>query len=313
MRSAALALVAATVSGLAALTPVPGHAELYTQDTLTPPTGFHPGWHEGTEAPPVERLSRRRRIHSRGRVTVHRRSRPGGIQIAPQRAPVSLAAGACRLPPPRRSALLAPPLGTLASILRAPIETVVDGVGLGADRAYLVATSCPGDTMERQGPAVAVGRLNPVFVRRLAAAVRDARAEGIEACIFSAYRPPGYGVGGFRDKFMSAHAYGLAVDMAGIGPAGSKTAIRWREIAAIRGVYGPYSVYSRSEWNHMEPSRSVAVTRDAPALRGTITSVGPKLLATMWEAGKAVIAPIGLAANVGIEKKPPLRLARAAD
>ena len=175
-------------------------------------------------------------------------------------------------------------------------------MGLGADRAYLVATSCPGDTMERQGPAVAVGRLNPVFVRRLAAAVRDARAEGIEACIFSAYRPPGYGVGGFRDKFMSAHAYGLAVDMAGIGPAGSKTAIRWREIAAIRGVYGPYSVYSRSEWNHMEPSRSVAVTRDAPALRGTITSVGPKLLATMWEAGKAVIAPIGLAANVGIER-----------
>ena len=65
-------------------------------------------------------------------------------------------------------------------------------------RAYLIATSSPGYTMTRQGPERAIARLHPAFVNRLAAAIAEARSAGLPfAGIFSAYRPPAYGVGGF--------------------------------------------------------------------------------------------------------------------
>ena len=100
-------------------------------------------------------------------------------------------------------------------------------------RAYLIETAKPGYTMTRQGPELAIGRLHPEFAVRLASALREAREAGLtSAGIFSAYRPPAFGVGGFRDKFNSLHTYGLAVDMHGIGSAGSAEAQRWHEIAA---------------------------------------------------------------------------------
>jgi hypothetical protein len=72
--------------------------------------------------------------------------------------------------------------------------------------------------MTRQGPERAIERLHPEFVNRLAAAIAEARAAGMPlAGIFSAYRPPAFGVGGFADKFHSLHTYGLAVDVTGIG------------------------------------------------------------------------------------------------
>ena len=68
-------------------------------------------------------------------------------------------------------------------------------------RAYLIETATPGYTMTRQGPERAIGRLHPEFVRRLAAAIADARVAGLPfAGIFSAYRPPAFGIGGFADK-----------------------------------------------------------------------------------------------------------------
>src|SRR5262249_504255 len=76
-------------------------------------------------------------------------------------------------------------------------------------RAYLIETATPGYTMMRQGPERAIGRLHPEFVRRLAAAIAEARGAGLPfAGIFSAYRPPVFGVGGFADKFHSLHTYG---------------------------------------------------------------------------------------------------------
>src|SRR5262245_15395291 len=73
-------------------------------------------------------------------------------------------------------------------------------------RAYLIETATPGYTMTRQGPERAIGRLHPEFVRRLAAAITEARGAGLPfAGIFSAYRPPVFGVGGFVDKFHSLH------------------------------------------------------------------------------------------------------------
>ena len=68
--------------------------------------------------------------------------------------------------------------------------------------------------MTLQGAELAIGRLHPEFVVRLANAIREARSAGLPfAGVFSAYRPPAFGVGGFSDKFNSLHTYGLAVDM----------------------------------------------------------------------------------------------------
>src|SRR6266699_2198257 len=71
-------------------------------------------------------------------------------------------------------------------------------------RNYLIETASPGYTMARQGPELAIGRLNPEFAVRLANAVREARQAGLpSAGVFSAYRPPAFGIGGFFDKFYS--------------------------------------------------------------------------------------------------------------
>jgi hypothetical protein len=74
-------------------------------------------------------------------------------------------------------------------------------------RAYLIETATPGYTMIRQGSERAIARLHPEFVNRLAAAIAEARGAGLPfAGIFSAYRPPAFGVGGFVDKFHSLRA-----------------------------------------------------------------------------------------------------------
>jgi hypothetical protein len=156
-------------------------------------------------------------------------------------------------------------------------------------RAYLVETASPGSTMTRQGPRVAVERLHPEFAIRLANAIREARESGLRlAGIFSAYRPPAFGVGGFSDKFNSLHAYGLAVDLSGIGEPGSVEAERWHEIAATRGVICPYGPHNKAEWNHCQPTSLKIVLADSP-LRDTITADGPVSLETMFERGDAVI------------------------
>src|SRR5215813_9705418 len=134
---------------------------------------------------------------------------------------------------------------------------------LARERAYLVDTAHPGGTMLRQGPDVAIGRLHPEFAARLAGAIREARESGLpEAGIFSAYRPPAFGVGGFSDKFNSLHAYGLAVDMYGIGKPGSVEALWWHEIAAKHGLICPYGHHDKAEWNHCQPTGLKGVPAD---------------------------------------------------
>ncbi len=122
-------------------------------------------------------------------------------------------------------------------------------------RAYLIATASPGYTMTRQGPERAIGLLHPAFVNRLAAAIAEARGAGLPlAGIFSAYRPPAFGIGGFADKFHSLHTYGLAVDVTGIGAPGTPSALLWHEIAARYGVICPYGPHNLLEWNHCQPT-----------------------------------------------------------
>jgi hypothetical protein len=154
-------------------------------------------------------------------------------------------------------------------------------------RAYLIRTSteqrerCVGDTMARQGVEVAIGRLHPVMAIRIARSIQQARNEGIPACVFSAFRPPAFGVGGFSDKFNSAHAYGIAVDFGGIDRPGSKAARKFQEIAASNGLYSLYGPGDRAEWNHYQ---LIPVRRIAPnnPLRDTITATGPKDEVAMW-------------------------------
>jgi hypothetical protein len=182
-----------------------------------------------------------------------------------------------------------------------PITQAVDA------RAYLLKTSRPGYTMMLQGPELSIERLHPEFATRLANAIREARDSGLpSAGIFSAYRPPAFGVGGFLDKFNSLHAYGLAVDVWGIGGAGSFEAELWHEIAAKHGVICPYGPYNRTEWNHCQAT-SLRMVRAQEPLRDTITAEGPRRLEEMFEVGDQVIENVP-SGNDAVPNEGPVRL-----
>lgn len=161
------------------------------------------------------------------------------------------------------------------------IPTLVED-DLYSSRQYLIDTAMPGGTMYRQGTALSIIRLHPEFVVKLARAIKQAREAGLErAGCFSAYRPPAFGVGGFKDKFMSAHAYGLACDMFGIGRPNSKEWHIWNDIAHKNGLIRPY--HSRVEWNHYQLVPTKSFPNGHP-LRITITAAGPLDLEGMWSA-----------------------------
>jgi hypothetical protein len=164
-------------------------------------------------------------------------------------------------------------------------------------RAYLVETASPGYTMTLQGAELAIGRLHPEFAVRLENAIREARSAGLpSAGVFSAYRPPAFGVGGFSDKFNSLHTYGLAVDMRGIGNPGSPEAQLWHQIAAKNGVVCPYGPRDHAEWNHCQPTSVKIISAQNP-LRETVNSAGPFDLESMFEAGNPVIEDMASAAD----------------
>jgi hypothetical protein len=174
---------------------------------------------------------------------------------------------------------------------------------LESDQAYLVETANPGGTMLHQGSALAIARLHPMFVHRLAAAIGEARAAGLpSAGIFSAYRPPVFGVGGFSDKYNSLHTYGLAVDMLGIGRPGSSEARLWHDIAARHGIVCPYGADNRREWNHCQPTGVKSIIAGNP-LRGTVSPRGPIDLETMFALGDGLVN--GTDAGVGSPELPP--------
>jgi hypothetical protein len=116
------------------------------------------------------------------------------------------------------------------------------------------------------------------------------------AGVFSAYRPPAFGVGGFSDKFNSLHTYGLAVDMHGIGRPGSPEAQLWHETAARNGVVCPYGPRDRAEWNHCQPTSVKIILAENP-LRETVRAEGPSDLESMFEAGNTIIADMASAAD----------------
>jgi hypothetical protein len=170
-------------------------------------------------------------------------------------------------------------------------------VYIAAARAYVMETASPGYTMTLQGAELAIGRLHPEFVIRLANTIREARNAGLPfAGVFSAYRPPAFGIGAFSDKFHSLHSYGLAVDVHGIGRPGSPEAQLWHEIAARNGVVCPYGPHDQTEWNHCQPTSFRLILAENP-LRETIGAAGPSDLERMFEAGNPMIESIASAAD----------------
>jgi hypothetical protein len=167
--------------------------------------------------------------------------------------------------------------------------------------------------MTLQGAELAIGRLHPEFAVRLERAIREARSAGLPfASVFSAYRPPAFGVGGFSDKFNSLHTYGLAVDMRGIGSPGSPEAQLWHQIAAKNGVVCPYGPRDRAEWNHCQPTSVKMILAQNP-LRETVTSAGPVDVESMFEAGNRLIQDVASAADSLSRAAPtPVRALEAA-
>lgn len=160
---------------------------------------------------------------------------------------------------------------------------------LSEARAYLVKTATPGGTMSRDGVANNIAKLHPVFVLRTAAVIRKARAAGLpNAGLYSAYRAPGWGVGGFRDKFNSLHGVGMAGDFHGIGRPGSPEAKKFFEIAHGELLFNPYGWRHRKEHNHFQITLTKAVAKGTP-LRATITAKGPIVLERMWQVAEAII------------------------
>jgi hypothetical protein len=250
--------------------------------------------YEPDVAPAARRFHARH--HREGRHEGHPERHAAARRRPVERPSAAPAPSTPRYQPPNTEAVMASALGALLGIPGGWADGMAASIPQSVhDLAYLVArASDESTTIERQTPIVAIGRLVPIFVQRLADTFREVALAGVHPCVQSAYRPPSFGIGGFRDKFRSAHSYGLAVDVCNIDGPGSRDAMLFRKIAARHGVYGPYSVNSRAEFNHFQPTRERLVA-DAAPLRRTITAEGPKSLEKMWRIAEAIIAPVGLA------------------
>jgi hypothetical protein len=167
-----------------------------------------------------------------------------------------------------------------------PIDAVAEA------KAYLAKTAYPGGSISVLGRKKSVACFNPQFALNLAAAIRDARAQGLtDAAVFSGCRPPRLGIGGFKDKRNSLHGVGLAADIHGIGAPCSAEARQFHRIAASHGVFGAYGPCNRAEWNHMQGTQIKMTT---PALRTTFTPGGDITpdLQSLWAVESSVVLAV---------------------
>ncbi len=112
--------------------------------------------------------------------------------------------------------------------------------------AYLAGLS---EHPNRQGDTA---NLNPAFAQRLAAAIRQARGEGLPIGVMSAFREPGQTGSAYDAGGNSAHSYGLASDVSGLDGPNGKITTRWGQIAAENGLNNPYGVGNAKEFNHWQ-------------------------------------------------------------
>jgi hypothetical protein len=118
----------------------------------------------------------------------------------------------------------------------------------GPGNAYLASVSAhpdrPGDT----------ANLYPPFASNMAAAIQEARSQGLNVGLASGYRTPGQTGSTYDAIGDSGHTYGIAGDVSGLdGPNGRKT-MQWASIAANHGLYNPYGTGNAAEYNHWQHS-----------------------------------------------------------
>ena len=94
--------------------------------------------------------------------------------------------------------------------------------------------------------------LHPDFAVKMANAVSQARAAGLPVTVQSGYRTNPTTGSKYDAEGYSLHGYGAAIDVGGIGGAGSPQALRWAKIAQQNGVYNPYGVGDPAEYNHWQ-------------------------------------------------------------
>lgn len=94
--------------------------------------------------------------------------------------------------------------------------------------------------------------LHPGFAVNMANAVQQARAAGLPVTVQSGYRTNNATGSSYDAAGLSMHGYGAAMDVGGIGGAGSPQAKQWGAIAAKNGVYNPYGVADPREYNHWQ-------------------------------------------------------------
>lgn len=149
----------------------------------------------------------------------------------------------------------------------------------------------PGDT----------SNLHPAFAVELAAAIQDAKSQGLNVGVESGFRKPTqllengdtsnnaqYDAAG-----NSAHSYGIAADISGLGEPGSAAAQQWAKIAQAHGLSNPYD-QSGSEFNHWQ-------------MLPTPLEKNPQLLSTLKAAAQtgdmqkvwAAVAPANVVGGAG--------------
>lgn len=94
--------------------------------------------------------------------------------------------------------------------------------------------------------------LNPLFAAKLAAAIQDARAQGLDVGVMSAFREPGQTGSAYDAGGNSSHSYGLASDISGLDGANGPKTKAWASIAAKYGLYNPYGIGDSAEYNHWQ-------------------------------------------------------------
>ena len=113
--------------------------------------------------------------------------------------------------------------------------------------------------------------MNPAFSSSLAAALRQANAQGLHLGVMSGYRSDTTTGSGYDASGKSAHGYGLASDISGLDGPNGKITQQWAKIAEANGLHNPYGVGDAAEFNHWQlPEQPLEKT--------------PQLLASLKEA-----------------------------
>ena len=97
-----------------------------------------------------------------------------------------------------------------------------------------------------------VSNMNPDFAARLAAALRQANAQGLKLGVMSGYRDDSTTGSAYDAGGNSSHGYGLASDISGLDGPNGKITNAWAQIAEANGLHNPYGVGNKAEFNHWQ-------------------------------------------------------------